>query len=96
MIYAHPLILRLHELNITFTLIRGVQIGDFHSVLLFFSTVFPKNRYQKIAVFWELCRTFCKKTAMFYKFRVNKSYFSVLHKTFTAFSYRIRAPPSEV
>ena len=76
--------------------INGAQIGMVQSAPQIFPTVFPKSRYQKIATFWEHCRSFCKKTPAFYKNREKKMFFSVWDKGFTAFAYRIRAPPSEV
>jgi len=96
MIIDHSRTRGLQKLNISRSLIKWVQIGDFHFAPIIFSTPFPKNRYQKIATFWERCRSFCKKTPAFYKNSEEKSFFSVLHKGFTAFAYRIRAPPSEV
>ena len=74
----------------------GVQKGDDLSVPQKFSTLFPKNCYQFIATFWEQCHLFCEKITDFFINQYNYVFFSVLHKAFTAFAYRIRAPPSEV
>ena len=93
MIIDHPPIMGLHELNISLPLIKGVQIGDFHSAPLIFSTVFPKNRYQILAVFWERCHFICKKSYGFYL----KAHFCVkiyvLYNIITAFAPYIRGPP---
>ena len=60
------------------------------------STPFCENRYQIIATLTERCCYFCKVSPLFGDNRVIFTKFSVLYKTFTAFAYRIRAPPSEV
>jgi hypothetical protein len=78
------------------SLIQLVQIGTKQSAPNFFSTPFCENRYQIIAVLTERCHYFCKFIPVFSKDREILVDFSVLHKTFTAFAYRIRAPPSEV
>ena len=57
------------------------------------STPFPKNRYQIIAIFWERCRYFCKKTPVFCEKRSVICIFSILYNAFTAFAPRIRGPP---
>ena len=77
------------------TLIKEI-INQFTFAPYFLSTPFPKNRYQIIASFWERCRYFCKKSAVFYIKTGKRTDFSVLHNAFTAFAYNIRAPPSEV
>ena len=74
----------------------GVQIGNNQSAPPKFSTPFPKDRYQIIAVFGERCHYFCKKSSVFCKIQDNYIFFYVYHKTFTVFAYKIRAPPSEV
>ena len=94
--FDHPRIRGVGELNKAPPWLIGAQIGNIQFAPQNFSTAFPKNRYQKIATFWERCRSFCKKTPVFHKNREEKRFFSVLHKGFTAFAYRIRAPPSEV
>ena len=73
-----------------------MQIGDDLSAPHKISTLFPKNRYQFIATFWEQCHLFCGKITDFFINQCNSLFFSVLHKAFTAFAYRKRAPPSEV
>jgi hypothetical protein len=61
-----------------------------------FSTPLCKVRYQKEAGFVERCCFFCGFSASFYENRGNIRFFSVLHVDFTAFAYKIRAPPSEI
>ena len=61
-----------------------------------FTTLFCENRYQKNAILAERCWFFCEFSPSFWGFRRNNVNFSVLHKAFTAFAYRIRAPPSGV
>lgn len=73
-----------------------VQTGNKQFAPQIISTPFCENRYQKIADLAERCCNFCKISASFFRNRVNYNIFSVLHKGFTAFAYRIRAPPSEV
>ena len=85
-----------NELNNPLSWGVGVQIGDDLSAPPKISTLFPKNRYQFIATFWEQCHLFCGKITDFFINQCNSLFFSVLHKAFTAFAYRIRAPPSEV
>ena len=63
---------------------------------IFFSTSFCENRYHYLADLAERCCYFCKISPLFCYTRENYAIFSVLHKSFTAFAYRIRAPPSEV
>ena len=60
------------------------------------STPFCENRYQIIVDLAERCRYFCGFSPEFGDKRNKLTNFSVLHKPFTAFAYRIRAPPSEV
>ena len=84
------------ELNKTLSWGVGVQEGDDLLAPQKNSTLFPKNRYQFIATFWEQCHLFCEKITNFFINQYNYVFFSVLHKAFTAFAYRIRAPPSEV
>lgn len=60
------------------------------------STPFCENRYQIIATLTERCRYFCDLSPVFGENRAILSKFYVLHNPFTAFAYRIRAPPSEV
>ena len=74
----------------------GVQKGDDLSVPQKFSTLFPKNRYQFLATFWEQCHLFCVKIDDFFINQSNILFFSVFYKDFTAFAYMIRAPPSEI
>ena len=83
-------------MNIRVDRVDGRQIGKKLPALFFFSTPFCENRYQNIAVLAERCCYFRKFSASFYRNGVKYSIFSVLHKSFTAFAYRIRAPPSEV
>lgn len=73
-----------------------VQTGKRRFAPLFFSTLLPKIRYQMEADFREQCRYFRKKIPMFCKKLGNTFVFSVLHKVFTIFAYKIRAPPFEV
>lgn len=61
-----------------------------------FTTLFCENRYQKIADLAERCWYFCKVSPPFCVLRGKNITFSVLHKNFTAFAYRIREPPSEI
>ena len=61
-----------------------------------FSTPFCKVRYQKQADFAERCCYFCRKTAQFCINREIPAQFSVFHKKATAFSVKIRGPPSEI
>jgi len=61
-----------------------------------FATPFPMFRYQKIGDYGEWCCFFCELSPLFYVIRGKNKYFSVLDKPFTAFAYRIRAPPSEI
>lgn len=61
-----------------------------------FTTPFYENRYQKIADLAERCWFFCEISPPFCVLRGKNTTFSVLHKHFTAFAYRICAPPSEV
>jgi len=96
MIIDHLPIWVLRELNISLPLIKGAQIGPFQSAPIIFPTPFCENRYQIIAALAERCCYFCKVSPFFGDNRVIFTKFSVLHKTFTAFAYRIRAPPSEV
>ena len=77
-------------------MIFWVQIGDFQSALKIFSTPFCENRYQIMAVLTEQRRYSSKYFSFFSKNGEILVDFSVLHKGFTAFAYRIRAPPSEV
>ena len=65
-------------------------------VPVIFSTPFPTTRYQIKADCGEWCCYFCKFSPPFCGNRDKYCNFSVLHKEFTAFAYRIRAPPSEV
>lgn len=61
-----------------------------------FTTPFCENRYQKIADLAEQRCLFCAISPPFRGFRRKIVKFYVLHNAFTAFAYRIRAPPSEV
>ena len=66
------------------------------SAPLNFSTPFPITRYQRKADSGEWCCYFCNISSQYESSREIIAIFSVLHKSFTAFAYRIRAPPSEV
>lgn len=61
-----------------------------------FPTPFPMFRYQKIGGYREWCCFFCERFSRFCVRIGNTKKFSVLYKPFTAFLYRIRAPPSEI
>ena len=61
-----------------------------------FPTPFCENRYQKIADLAERCCFICEFSPPFCHNGVKCCIFSVLYKNFTAFAYRIRAPPSEI
>lgn len=73
-----------------------VQTGNIQFAPQIISTPFCENRYQKLADLAERCCLFCGISTSFCRLsrKINKFY--VLHKTFTAFAYRLRAPPSEV
>jgi hypothetical protein len=73
-----------------------VQIGNNRSAPFLFTTPFHQSRYQKIVPLEEWCCFFCEIFPSFFHNGANYYIFSVLHKRFTAFAYRIRAPPSEV
>ena len=75
---------------------KTAQIGAQKSAPVFLSTPFCENRYQYLADLAERCCYFCKVSPLFCDNRVVFAKISVLYKTFTAFAYRIRAPPSEV
>lgn len=60
------------------------------------STPFPTTRYQNKADCGEWCCYFCNNSPLICHNGVKYGFFSVLHKAFTAFAYRIRSPPSEV
>jgi len=53
-------------------------------------------RYRKEAGYLEWCCYFWPRMRLFFVLREKKASFSDLHKDFTAFAYRIRAPPSEI
>ena len=72
------------------------QIEMNQSAPRFFPTPFCENRYQIIVFLAERCCYFCKVPPLFCDNRGVFAKISVLYKTFTAFAYRIRAPPSEV
>lgn len=72
------------------------QIDTVQSAPLIFTTPFCENRYQKIAALAERCYFICEFSPPFCHNGVKCCIFSILHKGFTAFAYRIRAPPSEV
>ena len=74
----------------------GVRAASELLAPFIFPTPFCENRYQKLAALAERCCFFCKFSASFLRNGVKYSIFSVLHKGFTAFAYRIRAPPSEI
>ena len=74
----------------------GVQIGNDRSAPLFYTTLFYQSRYQKIVPLEEWWCFFCEIFLPFFHNGANLYIFSVLHKRFTAFAYRIRDPPSEV
>ena len=84
------------QLNKTPAWEAGAQIEKVQSAPLIFPTPFCENRYQNIAALAERCCYFCGISSPFHHNRVKYRIFSVLHKAFTAFVYRIRAPPSEV
>ena len=76
--------------------IKWIEIDTSFRAQQINSTPFFENRYQKIAVLAERCCYFCEFSPQVYQNRADYFVFSVLHKAFTAFAYKIRAPPSEV
>jgi len=62
----------------------------------FFPTPFLNIPYQKMGSIEEWCRSFWGNSPENTIEIGNFLYFSVLHKVFTAFAYRVRAPPSEI
>ena len=73
-----------------------VQTGNKQFAPQIILTPFFENRYHKIADLAERCCLFCGISTSFCGLNRKINKFTVLHKTFTAFAYRIRAPPSEV
>ena len=74
----------------------GAQVNQERPVPQNCSTPFYENRYQIMVILTERCHYFCCFSPAFGNIRNELTNFSVLHKAFTAFAYRIRAPPSEV
>ena len=72
------------------------QPGGFPTAPYIFSTPFLSVRYQKMTSIEEWCCFFCKVTPHFPRKQRKIIIFYLLHNTFTAFAYNIRAPPSEV
>ena len=72
---------------------KKAQIGQFQSAPKIFSTPFPKNRYQILAILWKRCRFFCGISRDFPIITQKYVKFSVLHNAFTAFALHIRGPP---
>lgn len=75
---------------------KQAQIETHQSAPYILPTPFCYNRYQIFAVLAERCCFFCVFLPLFCGFRFKTVKFSGLHKAFTVFAYRIRAPPSEV
>lgn len=89
----HPRIRGVGEQNKAPPWLIGAQIGNVQSAPQNFSTPFPKNRYQKLATFWERCHYFCKKSLDFCLISHIYVKIYILHNVFTAFALYIRGPP---
>ena len=72
---------------------KRVREANVLLVPLFFSTLFPITRYQIEADYGEWCCYFCEISPPFCENEEKYSNFSFLHRSFTAFAYRIRSPP---
>ena len=72
------------------------QPDEIPAAPIFFSTPLLWLRYQNLARLEERCRWLFYNSLQNPKRTEKSRKISVLHKAFTVFAYRIRAPPSEV
>ena len=63
---------------------------------LFFTTVFRWIRCRLLSDLIESCRVILKKTTFKHIIPKDSTKYLFFYKAFTAFAYRIRAPPSEI
>ena len=85
-----------HQIYNTTTIGKKVQDAKAILALLFFATLFLIIRYRKKQDSGEWCCFLCGNRPFSWGLSRKKLKFSVLDKAFTAFAYRIRAPPSEI